>query len=243
MIAGVALVLLGGGFASGYLTYRARYLRRVRQPHPELAEIQARYGPAHYSNGPEEWLIRDYFNDRRGGVFVDVGANDYKVASNTYYLEIALGWSGLAIEPQVKFAADYGKYRPRTRFIPLFVSSESNADVVLYVPKLDQRASQDRSFAGGPAVPMHARTTTLDDVLSRTGVTHIDLLSIDVELAEPQVLAGFTISRYRPALVCIEAHPRVRQQILDYFAKNGYGIVGRYLRVDQNNLWFAPPGP
>jgi hypothetical protein len=40
--------------------------------------------------------------------------------------------------------------------------------------------------------------------------------------------------------VCIEAHSEVRQQILDYFARNGYVIVGKYLPADEHNLYFMP---
>jgi hypothetical protein len=32
----------------------------------------------------------------------------------------------------------------------------------------------------------------------------------------------------------------VRQQILDYFARNGYVVVGKYVWVDLENLYFAP---
>ena len=70
----------------------------------------------------EEWFIRDFFQDKRGGVFLDVGANHYKRDSMTYFLETQLGWSGIAVEPQTRFAADYAKHRPRTRFIPMFAS-------------------------------------------------------------------------------------------------------------------------
>ena len=45
-------------------------------------------------------------------------------------------------------------------------------------------------------------------------------MSMDIELAEPQALAGFSIGRFNPSLVAVEAHPPVRQQILDYFARN-----------------------
>jgi hypothetical protein len=44
-------------------------------------------------------------------------------------------------------------------------------------------------------------------------------------------------------LVCIEAHPEVRQEILDYFARNGYVVVGKYLRADIWNLYFTPLAP
>jgi hypothetical protein len=40
--------------------------------------------------------------------------------------------------------------------------------------------------------------------------------------------------------VCIEAQPLVRQQILNYFADHGYVLLGRYLRADTWNLYFAP---
>jgi hypothetical protein len=63
---------------------------------------------------------------------------------------------------------------------------------------------------------------------------------MDIELAEPKALAGFDIVRYRPRLVCVEAHPDIRQQLLDYFAERNYRLVGRYLRADPYNLWFTP---
>jgi hypothetical protein len=80
----------------------------------------------------------------------------------------------------------------------------------------------------------------LDDILEQHHVASLDFLSIDVELHEPQVLRGFAVDRFRPALVCIEAHPEVRQEILDYFAHHHYRVLGQYLRADMENLWFAP---
>ena len=55
--------------------------------HPESQALKEKYGPHRNSYSEEEWCIRDFFNDRRDGFFVDVGANDYKVTSNTYYLD------------------------------------------------------------------------------------------------------------------------------------------------------------
>jgi hypothetical protein len=65
---------------------------------------------------------------------------------------------------------------------------------------------------------------------------------MDIELAEPQALAGFSIRRFNPALVAVEAHLQVRQQILEYFARHDYVLVGRYWRADAHNFWFAPVG-
>jgi Methyltransferase FkbM domain len=83
-------------------------------------------------------------------------------------------------------------------------------------------------------------TITMNDLLSRAKVEKIDYLSIDIELYEPKALAGFDVRRFNPRLVCIEALLPVRQQILNYFAQNGYVINGRYLRADRENLYFVP---
>jgi FkbM family methyltransferase len=246
----VALMALS---ASAALLVTRRQFAELLAPHAranvtdaqELAALAAKYGPDRNSQNSEEWILRDFFGDQRDGVFVDVGANHYRNFSNTYYLETALGWSGVAIEPQVKFAEGYRKYRPRTTFVPLFVSDVSNQSATLYVTENDLVASSNRRFTeafGGEAVPTPVTTTTLDDVLKRLGVDRVDFLSIDIELAEPQALAGFSLERFKPRLVAVEAHPPIRQQLLDHFARHQYVLVGRYWRVDSENFWFAPVG-
>jgi FkbM family methyltransferase len=155
-----------------------------------------------------------------------------------------MGWSGIAIEPQVKFAAGYQEHRPRTTLVPLFMSNVSNQQATLYVTGFDGVASYDREFTErwGDVTPTTTTTSTLDDVLDRLKINRIDFLSMDIELAEPQALAGFSINRFKPSLVAIEAHAEVRQQILDYFARHEYALIGRYWRVDSQNFWFAPLG-
>jgi hypothetical protein len=77
-------------------------------------------------------------------------------------------------------------------------------------------------------------------MLVAEGITKIDFLSMDIEQHEPRALKGFDIARFKPSLVCIEALLPVRQQILDYFARHGYVVVGKYVWVDLENLYFAP---
>ena len=106
-------------------------LPREQEINTELDALAKVYGPDHNSWHSEEWIIRDFFQDRRGGVFVDVGASHYRVSSNTYYLEHDLGWSGVAVEPMRHFEADYVAHRPRTRFFPFFVSDSSDEEVTM----------------------------------------------------------------------------------------------------------------
>jgi FkbM family methyltransferase len=236
------------GWQAGRSVPAARPVERALPNPPqsaaEMEPFRQRYGPDHHTEREEEWMIRDFFQDRRDGVFVDVGANHYRATSKTYYLETKLGWSGLAIEPQREFAAEYAKYRPRTTFLPFFVSDASNETARLYViKKMSPVASSNREFVrqfGEPDEVREVPTITLTDLLQAQGIRHIDFLSMDIELHEPRALKGFDIGRFKPSLVCIEALLPVRQQILDYFARHGYVLVGKYVWVDLENLYFAP---
>jgi FkbM family methyltransferase len=206
--------------------------------------LAERYGPTKNSEHDEEWILREALQDRRDGVFLDVGASHYQRFSNTYFLEKELGWSGIAIDPIESFAADYAAHRPRTRFVPLFVSDRSHALVKFFVnPDHTLVSSSQSEFTkrwGEGVSTREVRTITLDDLLVELGVAQVHFLNMDIELSEPKALAGFSIQKYRPSLVCIEAHPEVRQAILDYFARNGYVAIARYIRVDEVNLWFKP---
>jgi FkbM family methyltransferase len=256
--AAAAALILCVGAAAGFIAGRRTAAPLPPPPAPpqrivtklvsettrEMEPFRRKYGPNHNSEQEEEWFIRDFFHDRRGGTFVDVGANHYHDSSKTYYLETALGWSGIAIEPQREFAQGYAEHRPRTKFLPFFVSDVSNRTAKLYVLKRESVvSSSNQEFVKGFGTPDEVRdvpTITLDDVLKAEGITHPDFVSIDIELHEPHALKGFDIDRFKPSLVCIEGLAPVRQPILNYFAEHGYVIVGKYVWVDLMNFYFAP---
>jgi FkbM family methyltransferase len=242
---GLLALCAGATFHLGQSAARSEAEHEANRENPELGRLRTAYGAPTNSRGSEEWIVRDFFKDERGGIFADIGANHYQRFSNTFYLETALGWSGVAIEPQVKFADGFRRHRPRTIFVPLFVADVSNQSATLYVPPNDLIASASRAFAeawGTSAVPTPTTTTTLDDVLLRNRIARLDFVSMDIELGEPRALAGFSIERFKPRLVCVEAHLQVRQQILDFFAKHAYVLVGKYWRADPDNFWFMPAG-
>jgi FkbM family methyltransferase len=233
---------ISGGVAWG-LVHGRESVNPV-QSATELEALRVRYGPEHFSEREEEWIIRDFFQDKRGGTFLDVGANHYQDASKTFYLESRLGWSGLAVEPQKQFAEGYAQHRPKTKFFPFFVSDVSNQTAKLYVlNRSSMVASSDKAFVERFGTPDEVRdvpTITLNDLLDTEHVEKIDLMTLDIELHEPAALAGFDIERFKPSLVCVEALLPVRQQILNYFAEHHYVIVGRYVWADLENLYFAP---
>ena len=244
-VALLSVLMISVGIVTGYSHATGRMNARTLDAlSAESRALAATYGPETNSQYEEEWIIRDFFKDKRDGVFVDVGANDSKHFNNTYYLETKLDWSGVAVEPLREFEADYLAHRPRTKFRAFFVSDASNEVAKMYYLKSNTLVtSADKTFtarSGPDAQEVTAPTITLNDLLAGEQIERVDFLSMDIELHEPQALAGFDVQRFRPALVCIEAHPEVRQQILDYFTQRGYVLVGKYLRADTQNLYFTP---
>jgi len=202
------------------------------------------YYPKRYSEKNEEIMIRSFFKDRRGGFFLDVGAYHYKTASNTYYLEKNLDWSGIAIDANGEFAQGYEKNRPRTQFFNFFISNKSDTLADIFIVR--DRGELTRSTAvadlvsGRKTEKVQIPTISLNDLLNKLRVEKIDFLNMDIELWEPQALAGFDIDKYKPELVCIEAHYQVREQLLPYFLDYGYVRLDQYFLFDQRNWYFTP---
>jgi len=207
-------------------------------------ELVKKYGRQLYSKGNEELIVRDFFQDKKAGFFVDVGANHYRIESTTYFLEEHLGWQGIAIDAVGDFKAGYLEHRKKTRFFCFYVSDKSDAEIDFYITQkhYERRSSADPEWSAkyGKANKTKVLTITLNDLLTKEGVSEFDFLSMDIELAEPAALAGFDIEKCRPALVCIEFHKEIRQSILDYFTKHGYGILEKYRGIDPANAYFAP---
>ena len=208
------------------------------------AALHARYGDALYSQDDEETLIRAFFEDRRDGVFLDVGAGDPVKNSTTYYLEKHLGWRGIAVDALAEYAADYARLRPATRFFSYFVSGKTGG-------QSDFFASLEKDFSsgtgddprGGTYQKRQVATISLDDLLAREGVAHVDFLSLDIEGAEPAALAGFSIGRYQPGLACVEIHSAEHgRAINESFTLHGYREITAYRSMDPINRYFAP-GP
>ena len=198
------------------------------------------------SIGVEEWVVRDYFNDKREGIFLDVGAADPIDHNNTAFLERRLGWSGIAIDARAEFAEAYRRERPRTQFVPVFVSDQDDARLdFFFLTKRPLSSSGDRRFAEtwkgrGEIETRIVQTITMNTLLAKANLPRLDFLSMDIEMYEPKALAGFDIAKWRPRLVCIEAHPEIRQELMAYFSSRDYILLGKYLRIDLQNLWFIP---
>ena len=138
----------------------------------------------------EEKLIWEYFNFSEKGYFIEVGANDPKNLSQTYYLE-KKGWEGLLIEPQPELVEELKNARS-AKVLPVACGApEDKGEAELFIAGefsglKKHQVFTDIHYTGSITIFV----TTLDDILEEEGNPAIDLLSIDVEGYELNVLKG-----------------------------------------------------
>ena len=65
-----------------------------------------------YSQSGQDAFVLSYFNNKRNGVFIDIGANDGETFSNSRQL-ILDGWNAVLVEPSPKAFAKLNKLEPQ----------------------------------------------------------------------------------------------------------------------------------
>jgi FkbM family methyltransferase len=176
-------------------------------------------------------------------IFVEVGANDPKVGSNTYSLEI-IGWNGLLIEPNPILATRLEKIRTAT--VKQVACSQIEGTLSIYVPDGASglahvvNDSETKMFGQGETIVV--RAVRLTDLLEQIGFPPtIDYLSIDVEGHEIDVLNGLDLSRFQFQAVTIE-HNYNGEAIAyfdSYFGASGYQRV--FSRLSAFDAWYVHP--
>jgi FkbM family methyltransferase len=138
------------------------------------------------------------------GFFVEAGANDGYSQSNTYYLDRALGWKGLLIEPLTEFAEACSERRPRciVDAVALVSDAEAVPSVEMTIAGLVSSIASEPDARDGST--RSVRTATLTQLLTHHGVPEIDFMSLDMEGAELDALRGLDLHRFSPGHLLIE---------------------------------------
>lgn len=188
----------------------------------------------HYSGVDNAGVFLDekldiLFGRKENGFFIELGANDGLMQSNTARLEFTRGWTGILIEPSPS-AYTLCKLT-RSKSISLnyaCVSNEYNRTVV------------EGDFNGHPMSSvngMRCNSTniievpaiTLSEILDRyANNKQIDLLSLDTEGYELNILKGLNIDKYRPRYMLIEVYNKDYINICEYLEKNKYKLHSNF---------------
>jgi len=184
----------------------------------------------------ENNLVWEFFGRKTSGFFVEVGANDPFLLSQTWMLE-QKGWTGVLVEPLAACCADLRRYR-NARVVQVACGAPHQIGTATL--HIAGAVSSLVPNAFDPKVRYETTETvqvvTLTDVLQQVAAPRvIDFLSIDTEGTEGDILAGMDLTRFQPTLILVEYH--VYSLALHRQLNNmGYKLIRR--TVDNN--WYIP---
>jgi FkbM family methyltransferase len=190
-----------------------------------------------FSPEQEQHLIQEFFDGRQEAFFVDVGAADPQLGSQTWHLEQE-GWSGFLVEPRPDMAEKLRRNRRATVY-EVACSSPRNVGRAMTLHLRGGYSSLNESLVVAGLKPqgvVEVRIRTLDDLLTEAKAPlPIDFVSIDVEGHEIEVLDGFDLDYWRPRLILIEDHV-LNLRLHRLLQKRGY----KWVRRTGLNGWYVP---
>lgn len=197
----------------------------------------------------QDAFVLHVLGTEKPGYFVDFGATDGVILSNSYLLETKYGWSGICAEPARSWHAALTTNRPNATIEKRCVWS-TTGDALTFRETTDRELSTIDSFA---QTDSHAKkredaetysveTISLNDMLAQHNAPRpFDYLSIDTEGSEFDILQSFDIATYCPRVITVEHNytPR-RRDIHALLTKAGYQRV--LTEVSLFDDWYLAPG-
>lgn len=177
----------------------AQYMERLRQ----LSTSQL---------GQDLWVLEK--NDfKKNGFFVEFGATDGVLLSNTYLLEKQFSWKGICAEPNPKFFAELKTNRACmvsdaciagvSGKTVEFICADEYGGIAEYATQ-DSHTEKRRAYQniGGT---LKLTTISLDDLLTKhNSPMDIDYMSIDTEGSEYEILKTFDFKKWNIKLISVE---------------------------------------
>ena len=164
-----------------------------------------------YTRNFEDVILQRVLADVQQGWYLDVGAGEPIVDSNTYAF-YQKGWRGVAIEP-LPVKKMWQDSRPKDILINAAIG-EKPGSLSMQIYAADPQsttASQEtisywKNRGREPVQSLVVPVMTLNDVISKNLPNRpLHILSIDVEGMELQVLHGIDLALYRPWIIVMEA--------------------------------------
>lgn len=184
---------------------------------------------------------------RQDGYFVEFGAYDGTVHSNTKLLEDRFGWTGILAEPNPDMAESLRSTRTADvdsrcvwdvsgKEVNLVLTGDAELSTVVDHATTDLHTEARRTTT---VRTVDVPTVSLDDLLEDHGApTTFDFMSVDTEGTELRILRAFDFARRRPRLLAVEHNGRDdTQRDLDaLLTENGY--ERRFRSMSDWDAWY-----
>lgn len=204
------------------------------------AEQQSRILPylnQTYSQNSQDLLAIALNQKNEPGFFVEFGACDGILYSNTYLLEKYLGWKGIVAEPariwheklkQNRLCSIETRciYESSKKFVDFKEVQKVSQQIAPQISGISNIGSKDwtEKLRKNNSISYSVETISLLDLLQEYSAPPvIDFISIDTEGSEYEILKSFNFEKYKFNLMVIEHNYGIyREKIYNLLIKNGY---------------------
>ena len=234
----------------------AKYLKTINSPifkngvlHRTIEEIgedikkQLIY--KYYSQcGEDVYLHNHFFKNKKNGVYVELGALDGSLYSNTKFFEDFLDWTGILIEPHPHNFELLKKNRPHNflfndvvsciqgevkyKYLVNWHSAVSGIETTLPSQIIDKYFDSENAYMRSlQQNTIYLKPKTLTEIIKSTQISYIDFLSLDVEGHEYEVLLSwdFSIPIYLILIEILGGDTEKEDLCRQILIKNGYTFV------------------
>lgn len=181
-------------------------------------------------------VVKRLLKFKRHGFFIECGALDGEIRSNTLYMEKYLGWTGLLIEGDPSnYALMVHKHR-KAWLSPACLSLKTYPSVVSFEQNFNMGQVSHYPAGHSQSGYVDVQCFPLYSFLLALNQTTVDYFSLDVEGAELEVLKTIPWSKVDIKVLSVEfIHgPQGKDALEDYMKSLGYRVVETV--IHSNNL-------
>jgi len=191
-----------------------------------------------YSQLRQDLNVVKFYNGKKDGFFIEIGANNGITISNTYLLEQKYNWKGICCEPNPNIFKELIINRPKSICCDKAVYNASN-QYITFELKNDSflsgisahiKKSINFNFNIRANQTIQVETITLLDLLNKYNCPKfIEYMSIDTEGSELEIIKNFDFNKYIFGLIDIEHNyiEPTRTEIRNLLLSNGYIYIGK----------------
>lgn len=166
--------------------------------------------------GEDKFLNDNFFKNKKNGRYIELGALDGTLFSNTKFFQDTLNWTGILIEPHKEKYNNLINNRKNNYIFNELVSCENKPLKFQYINNIEAVSSiistQPISHNGnnGWFKKYNSNTVTmtpksLTEIIKKTPYNHFHLLSLDVEGHELEVLKSLDFNTIKVDVILMEA--------------------------------------
>jgi len=195
--------------------------------------------------GQDKFINDNFFQNKKRGTFIEIGAYDGLTGSNCAFFEKNLKWSGIIVEPLTNLFNNIRQCRSSILECVAIGSEDSNKDFLFiesgfkqmsglvdnlsknHLNKIRKHKNHSEKILAVPVI-------TLNNLLKKYNYMKIDYCSIDVEGMEEKILSNFKFNEFDINIFSIENNSGKENRLSKIMFRNNYSLISI---IGKDEIW------